>query len=74
MGALEIHLVEEGTVLSEGSKSSEKFIHGIKVLMAKNYIDNLSIDFASGHMYGPGMSPLFDLSRPTAPDDAPGGR
>ena len=29
-------------MLSPESRSSEKFIHGIKVLMAKNYIDNLS--------------------------------
>ena len=36
---LEIHLVKEGTVLSDESRSSEKFMHGIKVLMAKNYIE-----------------------------------
>ena len=45
---LEIHLVKEGTVLSDGSRSSEKFIHGIKVLMAKNYIDNLSEETRKG--------------------------
>ena len=39
---IEIHLIKEGIVLSRDSKSSEKFVHGIKVLMAKNYIDNLS--------------------------------
>jgi DNA invertase Pin-like site-specific DNA recombinase len=39
---LEVHLVKEGVVLSEDSRSSEKFMHGIRVLMAKNYIDNLS--------------------------------
>ena len=39
---LEIHLVKEGTIISKNSKSHDKFIHGIKVLMAKNYIDNLS--------------------------------
>ena len=37
---LEIHLVKENAVLSEDSRSHEKFIHGIKVVMAKNYIDN----------------------------------
>ena len=41
---LDIHLVKEGQVLSRDSRSSEKFMHGIKVLMAKNYIDNLSED------------------------------
>src|SRR5205814_9493993 len=39
---LEIHLVKESEVLSGESRSHQKFIHGIKVLMAKNYIDNLS--------------------------------
>nr|WP_280178807.1 hypothetical protein [Mesorhizobium delmotii] len=39
---IEIHLVKESVVLSRDSRSSEKFMHGIKVLMAKNYIDNLS--------------------------------
>ena len=29
-------------MLSKDSRSHTKFIHGIKVLMAKNYIDNLS--------------------------------
>jgi hypothetical protein len=28
--------------LSKDSRSHTKFIHGIKMLMAKNYIDNLS--------------------------------
>ena len=45
---LEIHLVKEGTVISRDSRSSEKFIHGIKVLMAKNYIDNLSEETRKG--------------------------
>ncbi|QKC84877.1 recombinase family protein [Mesorhizobium sp. NZP2077] len=39
---VEIHLAKEGVVLSRDSRSSEKFMHGIKVLMAKNYINNLS--------------------------------
>jgi site-specific DNA recombinase len=32
---IEFHLVKEGIVLSRDSKSSEKFVHGIKVLMAR---------------------------------------
>src|SRR5215510_5033748 len=39
---LEIHFVKENVVVSQDSRSSEKFMHGIKVLMAKNFIDNLS--------------------------------
>ncbi|MCM1009688.1 MAG: recombinase family protein [Fusobacterium sp.] len=45
---LEVHLVKEGTVISKDSKSHDKFIHGIKVLMAKNYIDNLSEEIKKG--------------------------
>ena len=45
---LEIHFVKEGVILAPDSRSSEKFIHGIKVLMAKNYIDNLSEETRKG--------------------------
>ena len=45
---VEIHFVKEGVVLSRDSRSSEKFMHGIKVLMAKNYIDNLSEEARRG--------------------------
>lgn len=45
---LEVHLVKEGTIISKDSKSHDKFIHGIKVLMAKNYIDNLSEEIKKG--------------------------
>lgn len=45
---LEVHLVKENTILSESSRSHEKFVHGIKVLMAKNYIDNLSEEVKKG--------------------------
>jgi len=47
---LEIHLVKEGEVLSQDARSHVKFIHGIKVLMAKNYIDNLSEEVKKGHL------------------------
>src|SRR3546814_10132556 len=40
--------LKEGTVLSRDSRSSEKFMHGIKVLMAKNYVDNLSEEARKG--------------------------
>ncbi len=47
---VEIHLAKEGVILSRDSRSSEKFMHGIKVLMAKNYIDNLSEEARKGQM------------------------
>ena len=65
---LDIHLVKEGTVLSDASRSSEKFIHGIKVLMAKNYIDNLSEEVKKGMLekaeqgIWPGPAPLGYLN------------
>ena len=45
---VEIHLVKENVILTKESRSSEKFIHGINVLMAKNYIDNLSEEVKKG--------------------------
>ena len=45
---VEVHLVKENEILSKDSKSHQKFIHGIKVLMAKNYIDNLSEEVKKG--------------------------
>lgn len=45
---IDVHLVKEGVLLAPDSKSSEKFMHGIKVLMAKNYIDNLSEEARKG--------------------------
>lgn len=45
---IEIHFVKENFILSDDSRSTEKFMHGIKVLMAKNYIDNLSEETSKG--------------------------
>jgi DNA invertase Pin-like site-specific DNA recombinase len=45
---LELHFVKENVILTPESRSSEKFMHGIKVLMAKNYIDNLSEETKKG--------------------------
>ncbi len=47
---LSIILVKENTTLSKNSKSHEKFIFGIKALMAKNYIDNLSEETKKGQL------------------------
>ena len=38
---LEIHFVKENEILSDNSRSSIKFINGIRVLMAKQYVENL---------------------------------
>src|SRR5215469_15504656 len=34
---LEIHLIKENEIISKNAKSHAKFVHGIRVLMAKNY-------------------------------------
>ena len=65
---LKIHLVKENEVLSKDSKSHQKFIHGIKILMAKNYIDNLSEETKKGMLqkanegYYPSFAPLGYLN------------
>src|SRR6266481_1473494 len=45
---VEIHFVKENWIVSPNSRSSEKLMHGMKVLMAKNYIDNLSEETVKG--------------------------
>jgi DNA invertase Pin-like site-specific DNA recombinase len=45
---VEMHFPKEGVVLARESRSSEKFMHGIKVLMAQNYIGNLSKEARKG--------------------------
>src|SRR4051812_15840500 len=45
---LTVHFVKESAVVSKESRSSDKFMHGIKVLMAKNYVDNLSEEVRKG--------------------------
>lgn len=46
--SVEVHFVKESVVISPESGSSAKFLHGIKVLMAKNYCDNLSEEVKKG--------------------------
>lgn len=43
-----VYLVKEGKAMSKNSSSNEKFLHGIKTLMAKNFIDNLSEEVKKG--------------------------
>ena len=46
--AIDIHFVKEGMVIGPAAKSSDKFFHGIRVLMAKNYVDNLAEEIKKG--------------------------
>lgn len=45
---VETRFPKEGVVRSRESRSSEKFTHGITVLMAKNYPDHLSAEVRKG--------------------------
>lgn len=59
-----IHLVKDNTIISQESKSSENFMHGIQVLMAKQYVDNLSEEVRKGQHekarqgHWPGFAPI----------------
>lgn len=46
---ISVFLVKENEVIGKGASSHQKFIHGIKVLMAKNYVDNLSEEVKKGY-------------------------
>jgi site-specific DNA recombinase len=43
-----IHFVKEGCTISPHSRSSDQFVHGIKVLMARNYSQNLGEETLKG--------------------------
>ena len=45
---LEIHLVKENEVMKKSSSSHQKFIHSIKVVLAKHFIDNLRDETKKG--------------------------
>jgi DNA invertase Pin-like site-specific DNA recombinase len=43
-----VHFVKEAGTLSPDSRSSDKFMHGIRVLMARNFSQNLSEETHKG--------------------------
>jgi site-specific DNA recombinase len=45
---VEIHLPKEGQVISRDSKSQAKFMHGIHVVVARNFIENLREEVCKG--------------------------
>src|SRR2546426_8682878 len=45
---VEVHLAKEGQVISKDSKSQAKLMHGIQVVMARNYIENLREEVRKG--------------------------
>jgi hypothetical protein len=55
---LDAHLLKEGQTFSRDSRSSEKLMHGINVLMAKNYMGEFEW---AGKMYRGFHEPLVPL-------------
>ena len=45
---VEIHLPKEGQIISKNAKSQAKLIHGMYVVLARNYIDNLREEVKKG--------------------------
>src|SRR2546426_706041 len=45
---IEIHLAKEGQVIEKNARSQAKLIHGIQVVIARNYIDNLREEVRKG--------------------------
>ena len=43
-----VHFVKENEIISRSSRSNEQFVHGIKVLMARNYSQNLGEETVKG--------------------------
>ena len=68
--AVAVHFVKEGTIVSPASRSSDKFMHGIKVLVAKNYVDNLGEEVKKGMRekaeqgHWPSMAPIGYVNNP----------
>ena len=45
---VEIHLAKEGQVIEKNARSQAKLMHGLQVVMARNYIDNLREEVRKG--------------------------
>jgi len=45
---INIHLVKENSIIGPDSKSHEKLVHDFKVMLAKNYVDNLAEETSKG--------------------------
>jgi len=60
----QVHLVKDSLVLHKNSRSQEKLNWGIRIILAKNYIENLSEEIKKGQMekivqgWLPGTPPL----------------
>ena len=73
---LTVHFVKENTILAPGARSSDQFIHGIKVLMARNYSQNLGEETHKGMLQKArcGLYPSFAPLGYRNLEDSPGKR
>jgi hypothetical protein len=42
---IEVHLAEEGHIISKERKTQSRFVHGINLVVARNYSDNPKEDW-----------------------------
>lgn len=67
---VDIHFVKENVIVGPNSRSADKFLHGIKVLMAKNYVDNLGEEVRKGMLekarqgHWPSVAPIGYVNSP----------
>ena len=45
---IELHLVKEGQIISKDARSQAKLIHGMQLVLARNYIENLREEVKKG--------------------------
>ena len=45
---VEIHLPKEGQIISKAARSQEKLLHGMQLVIARNYIENLKEEVRKG--------------------------
>jgi DNA invertase Pin-like site-specific DNA recombinase len=61
---VEIHLPKEGQIIGKDAKSQDKLVHGIQVVIARNYIENLREEVKKGlrekaaQCFYPGRAPF----------------
>ena len=70
-----VHFVKENQIISNDSRASENFVHGIKVLMARNYSQNLGEETLKG-MLQKARAGLYPSFAPAGyrNTEGPGGR
>jgi len=67
---VDIHFVNQNVIVGPQSRSADKFLHGIKVLMAKNYVDNLGEEVRTGMIekarqgHWPSFAPIGYVNSP----------